>query len=107
MKALTHKQVNDIRRVERELERNHMPRSAGETYFVNEDLKQDWSIKEVRAFEKMWGKGDHIYEIAEKFDCDPDEIFLLLFDRVRRAKGFMKPKVNIQQLLFEYWECKE
>ena len=75
-----------------------MTRSPGDTYFVNEDLKQDWSRAEVKKFEKLWKKGMNIYDISDELDCGPDEAFLLLFDRIRRMNG-RGLEIDFKQLL--------
>ncbi|WP_209121538.1 hypothetical protein [Alkalihalobacillus sp. BA299] len=98
MKGLTDKEVKSINHTIASMKKNYMIRERDQTYFANEDLRQDWSLKEVAEIEQMWKEGKHITEIAKCFECDPDEIFLLIFDRARHSKGKGKVRLNFGQL---------
>ena len=97
MKGLTDQEVQAINFARTTLENNYMTRERGDTYFANDDLRQDWSSKEVSTIKEMWLQKIHITEIAKEFDCDPDEIFLLIFDLARKTRG--KIKIHFNQLL--------
>ncbi|WP_078430469.1 hypothetical protein [Alkalihalobacterium alkalinitrilicum] len=97
MKGLTDKEAKSINQTKSSIETRYFQREPGETYFVNEDLKQDWSIHEVAEIQHMWEDHMHIRDIAKAFKCDPDEVFLLLFDLARKSKGELK--INIENLV--------
>lgn len=96
MNGLTDREAASINQTIASIERKHMTRERDQTYFVNEDLRHDWSFQEVKTIKRLWENGFHIDDIAKKFECDPDEVFLLLFDLSRKDK---KIKINIAQLL--------
>ncbi|WP_078428788.1 hypothetical protein [Alkalihalobacterium alkalinitrilicum] len=83
------------------IEKNYMQRERDQTYFANEDLRHDWSLREVEEIENLWKEGKHITKIAKLFDCDPDEVFLLIFDRARHTKGKEKVMLNFGQLFMK------
>lgn len=53
-------------------------------YVVNEDLDHLFTHDDVRYFEKEWKRGRSIGSIAKKMKRNPDEVFLLYFDRMRK-----------------------
>ncbi|MFB9326975.1 helix-turn-helix domain containing protein [Paenibacillus aurantiacus] len=60
------------------------------TYIACEDLNHVWDESEVIAFDQMWCEGLCIYEIAEAFQRDPDEVAILAIDRA--CKRMIKPR---------------
>jgi hypothetical protein len=55
------------------------------TYVACEEVNMIWDEKDVLAFDSMWNQGINIFEIAESFDRDPDEVVLLVLDRARKG----------------------
>jgi len=60
-------------------------------YVALEDVNFIWcEITEIPIVEKMWREGAPIWEIAERVGRDPDEVAILIMDRVR--KRFLRPR---------------
>ena len=60
-------------------------------YVALEDINFIWcEITEIPIVEKMWREGAPIWEIAERVSRDPDEVAILIMDRVR--KRFLRPR---------------
>ncbi|WP_158738649.1 hypothetical protein [Alteribacillus sp. YIM 98480] len=72
------------------IEKHYFKREFGSTYIVNEDLEHVFTKDEVKLFDMLWKEGRSLKNIATYFKRNPDEMFLLLFDRVRK-----KPKMKV------------
>ena len=60
-------------------------------YVALENLDFTWCERtEIPIVERMWREGAPIWEIAEAVDRDPDEVALLIMDRIR--KRFLRPR---------------
>jgi len=59
-------------------------------YIALEDLDFIWDEAEVPDIERMWNEGYSIWQIANACMRDPDEVLILIMDRVR--KGFIEPR---------------
>ncbi|MBW7453866.1 hypothetical protein ACFOLF_12355 [Paenibacillus sepulcri] len=57
-------------------------------YLACEEMDHTWDESEVLLFDNLWQAGVSVYEIAECFKRDPDEIALLAIDRAK--KRFIK-----------------
>lgn len=73
------------------LERNYLKNEAGSTYIVNEDMDHFFTSEEVNYFIQERKKGRTISSIAKSMNRDPDEVFLLHFDRKRRKRKKVGP----------------
>jgi hypothetical protein len=70
------------------IEAAYMTKRRRDTYLALDDLDFDftWSLGEVREMKHLWNEGTALEEIAEHFDRDIDECFILLFDLARKGK---------------------
>jgi hypothetical protein len=55
-------------------------------YIALEDLNFIWDLRDVRELDEMWRRGFSLQYMAEYFERDPDEVALLLMDRLRRGR---------------------
>lgn len=53
-------------------------------YLACEEMDHTWDESEVLLFDQLWQAGVSVYEIAERFKRDPDEIALLAIDRAKK-----------------------
>lgn len=60
-------------------------------YIACEQMNFIWSLPDVWAIDDMWRKGVSLVEMAQKIDRDPDEVFILLMDRIRTNKLHARP----------------
>lgn len=60
------------------------------TYVACDDLNFIWDERDVLQFQNMWDEGVSIFEIAQTFQRDVDEIVLLAIDRGR--KGYIQKR---------------
>lgn len=66
-------------------------KSRLQIYVALEDLDFTWcERREIPVVEEMWKNGAPIWEIAEEVGRDPDEVAILIMDRVR--KRFLRPR---------------
>ncbi|SDI18457.1 hypothetical protein SAMN05192534_12427 [Alteribacillus persepolensis] len=72
------------------LENRYLKNEAGSAYIVNEDLDHSFTKDEDKRFDEYWKQGYSLVRIAEMFKRDPDEVFLLMFDRARKHNGKLK-----------------
>jgi hypothetical protein len=68
------------------IENLHMTEKRQKVYIALEDLDFIWDIRQVRELDEMWRRGFSLQYMAEYFDRDPDEVALLLMDRLRRGR---------------------
>lgn len=59
-------------------------------YLACEDLNFSWDERNVLEFDRLWSEGKGLFEIAEIFNRDPDEVAILVIDRARQ--GIIKPR---------------
>jgi len=61
-------------------------------YIALDDLDFDffWDEAEIPDIERMWNAGFSIWDIAKACMRDPDEVLILIMDRIR--KGFIEPR---------------
>lgn len=64
---------------------SHMVHSRTSIYTALEDMDFHWDLKIVAEFERMWGEGMSVTEIAEVIGRDVNEVAVLALDR--RIKG--------------------
>lgn len=72
------------------IEKQYMKKERKQLYLALEEFDFSWCSSEVRQFEKLWKEGKNVYDIAEHFDRDIDEVVLLVLDRCR--KGTIKKR---------------
>lgn len=70
----------------------HMQLHRRNIYIALEDMDFTWNEDEVLEFDRMWNEGLSLYDIARAFDRDPDEVALLVMDRVR--SGYIRKRKN-------------
>lgn len=73
------------------IEETHMTEKRLNTYIALEDLNFFWDYKEVKEFRHMWERGFAIWDIANVFNRDPDEVMLLAMDQARKGRIQMRP----------------
>lgn len=78
-------------RVIRKLEKRHLTKRREKVYIALEDMDFVWSLVEVEAFRRMWHEGQSIYEMAQYFDRDPDEVTVLVMCQMRKEKIEQRP----------------
>lgn len=61
-------------------------------YVVGEDLNLLMPMEDVRRFDRLWKDGVNVLDIARELDKDPDEIAILVIDRIR--KGNISQRAN-------------
>lgn len=69
----------------RQLERTHCRKQSRKVYLALEELDFTWDEREVVQFESLWREGISLWDIAESFGRDPDEVLILAIDRGRRG----------------------
>lgn len=69
----------------------YMTKRRDNIYIALEDLDFIWSRKEVRQFDCMWEQGLGVHDIAKVLGRDPDEVFILAMDRVRKGAISKRP----------------
>lgn len=52
----------------------------------DESFEWRWEMADVHSVDNMWTKGWSIYRIAHELNRDPDEVLMLLMDRLRKNK---------------------
>lgn len=70
----------------RSIENYHMTERRQEVYIALEDLDFIWDIRQVLELDEMWRRGFSLQYMAEYFNRDPDEVAILLMDRLRRGR---------------------
>lgn len=60
-------------------------------YTACEDLEFQWDLREVENFDKMWNEGLSVWDMARAFGRDPDEVTILVMDRIRQGKIAERP----------------
>jgi len=66
-------------------------KSRLQIYVALEDLDFTWcERREIPVVEEMWKNGAPIWEIAEEVGRDPEEVAILIMDRVR--KGLLRSR---------------
>lgn len=68
----------------------YMTKERHTRYIAGEDMDFVWCEREVREFDHMWRGGLSVWDIARAFDRDPDEVLILVIDRVRG--GHIEPR---------------
>jgi hypothetical protein len=58
------------------------PTSLTAVYVAGETLNFLWSAQDVVDFDRMWRQGVSVAEISTVFNRDPDEVVILVIDRV-------------------------
>lgn len=64
--------------------------TAEQPYIACSDLLLDWLPSVVKEIDKLWNMGWDLWDIAKLYNRDPDEVAILIIDRVR--KGFIKKR---------------
>jgi hypothetical protein len=54
--------------------------------FHDEDFDWRWERDDVMKLDELWKLGYNIITIADYFHRDPDEVLVLLFDRMRKGR---------------------
>lgn len=54
-------------------------------YIALEELDFIWCESEIPDIERLWNEGFSIWEIGQACDRDPDEVLILIMDRVRKG----------------------
>lgn len=72
------------------LELQYMNQTRQKVYIACETLDFIWDEKDIKQIDQLWRDGYSIWDIAEQFDRDPDELLILLIDRAKR--GRIKPR---------------
>ena len=67
-------------------------RPREELYIALSELDFSWYPGEVEQVARLWRKGLHIAEIAERMERDIDEVAILIMDLARR--GIVEPRKN-------------
>jgi hypothetical protein len=70
----------------RSIESYHMTEQRQKVYIALEELNFIWDFRQVRELDEMWRRGFSLQYMAEYFDRDPDEVAILLMDRLRRGR---------------------
>lgn len=74
------------------IDRYYLKKRRRNVYVALEDMDFTWDEDEVSEFDRMWDEGLSVYDIARAFDRDPDEVALLVMDRVRA--GMIEKRKN-------------
>lgn len=49
-----------------------------------EEMDFTWDRQEIKKFIEMWNVGTSIYDMAQEFGRDPDEVLILAIDQARK-----------------------
>lgn len=63
-------------------------RSAHEhrrSYIVLQDMEFGYTPEEIEEFDELWNAGISLWDIAKRFKRDPDEMVLVVLDRIRKG----------------------
>lgn len=72
------------------MSQNYMKHRRKNIYLACEDMDFVWSDQQVALFDRMWEQGLSVWEIAEQFKRDPDDVAILAIDRARQE--FIEPR---------------
>jgi len=68
----------------------YMQKVRRNTVIACEEMDFLWERKEVREFRKLWKRGFSLYYMAQHFERDIDEVFMLVLDQSK--KGMIDPR---------------
>ncbi|WP_409162493.1 helix-turn-helix domain containing protein [Paenibacillus sp. KR2-11] len=54
-------------------------------YIALEELNYFWDEEDLPIIDRMWNEGRSLWDIADRFHRDPDEVVLLIMDRRRQG----------------------
>lgn len=60
----------------------------------DDNFNWNWTEKEVKEFDRSYNNGMNVFQLADKFDRDADEVAVMIICRGRKGKLRVKKAVS-------------